>query len=66
MSNKKIDDCANNAEKYSTAKFREYKPCVHSISTIWVFDHIENKHTLYCGKYCLKKVCSSLKEHLNI
>ena len=29
--------------------------------TFWAFDHIENKHTLYRGKDCMKK--SSLGEH---
>ena len=33
------------------------------MSTIWVFDHIENKHTLYRGKDCMKKFCESLREH---
>ena len=33
------------------------------MSTICAFDHIENKHTLYCGKDCMKKFCSSLREH---
>ena len=33
------------------------------MSTIWGFDHIENKHTLYCGKDCIKKFCTSLREH---
>ena len=32
-------------------------------STIWAFDHIENKHTLYHGKDCMKKICKSLREH---
>ena len=31
--------------------------------TIWEFDHIENKHTLYCGKYFIKKSFTSLREH---
>ena len=31
--------------------------------TIWGFDHIENKHTLYRGKDCMKKFCDSLREH---
>ena len=30
---------------------------------IWAFDHIENKHTLYRGKGCIKRFCSSLREH---
>ena len=33
------------------------------MSTIWAFDHIKNKHTLYRGKYCMKKLCTSLREH---
>ena len=31
--------------------------------TVWAFDHIESKHTLYYGKDCMKKFCSSLREH---
>ena len=26
------------------------------MSTIWTFDHIENKHTLYHGEDCTKKI----------
>ena len=33
------------------------------MSIIWGFDHIENKHTLYCGKDCMEKFCDSLKEN---
>ena len=33
------------------------------MSTIWAFDHIENKHSLYHGKDCMKKFCESLKDH---
>ena len=33
------------------------------MSTIQAFDHIENKHTLFCGKDCVKKFCESLREH---
>ena len=33
------------------------------MSTIWGFDHIENKYTLYRRKDCTKKFCTSLKEH---
>ena len=32
---------------------------------IWAFDHIEKKHTLYCGKDCIRKFCTSLREHAN-
>ena len=34
------------------------------MSTISVFDHIENKHTLYWGKDRMKKFCESLREHV--
>ena len=33
------------------------------MSTIWAFDHIENKHTLYRGEDCMKKFCISLRKH---
>ena len=33
------------------------------MSTIWAFDHIENKHTLYCGKDCMNKFCEYLRKH---
>ena len=33
------------------------------MSAMWTFDHIENKHTLYHGKDCMKKICTSLREH---
>ena len=33
------------------------------MSTIWAFDHIENKHSLCRGKDCTKRFCESLREH---
>ena len=33
------------------------------MSTISGFDHIEDKHTLYHGKDCMKTFCTSLREH---
>ena len=33
------------------------------MSAIWGFDHREDKHILYCGKDCMKKFCTSLREH---
>ena len=33
------------------------------MSTTWAFDHIENKHTLYRGEDCMKKIRTSLGEH---
>ena len=60
---KKIDGPENNPENSSTKKIGEHIPCGYSMSTIWGFDNIENKHTLYCGKYFIKKFCASLREH---
>ena len=33
------------------------------MSTIWTFDHKENKDTLHHGEDCMKKLCTSLGEH---
>ena len=60
---KKIDGFSNNPENSSTTKIGEHIPCGYSMSTILGFDHIENKHTLYHGKDCVKKFCDSLREH---
>ena len=59
---KKIDGCANNPENYSTTTIGEHIPYGYSMSTIWTFDNIENKHTLYHGGNCMKKFCTFLKE----
>ena len=48
---------------FSTTKIGEHIPCGYSMSTIWAFDYIENKQTLYCGKDCMKTFCESLREH---
>ena len=37
--------------------------CGYSMSTTWAFDTIENKHSLYRGEDCMKKFCTSLREH---
>ena len=34
------------------------------MSTIWAFDHMEIKHTLYRGEDCMKKFEESLREHV--
>ena len=60
---RKIDGYSNNPEKSSTMKIGKHIPCGYSMSTIWGFGHIENKHTLYGGKDCIKTFCDSLKEH---
>ena len=60
---KKIDGYANNPEHFSTTKICEHIPCGYSMSTIWAFDHIENKYTLYHGKDYMEKFFESLREH---
>ena len=60
---KKIDACENDPEKSSSTKTGEHIICRYSMSTIWGFDHIKNKHTLYRGNNCMKKFCNSLREH---
>ena len=37
--------------------------CGYSISTLWTFDVIENRHDVYRGEGCVKKFCESLREH---
>ena len=34
------------------------------MSTIWAFDRIENKHILFHGRDCMKKICESLREQV--
>ena len=60
---KKIGGCANKSENSLTTKIQEHIPCPYSMSTIWAFDNIENKHTIICAKDCMKKLCESLREH---
>ena len=36
-------------------KIDEHVPEGYSMLTIWAFDHIENKHTLYRGEDCMKE-----------
>ena len=47
---KKIDGCADNRKLSTTKIGDEHIPCRYSMSTIWAFDNIENRCTLYCGK----------------
>ena len=59
---RKIDGFANNSENSSTTKIGEHISCGYSIPTVWVLDHIENKHTLYHGEDCMKKFCTFSRE----
>ena len=33
------------------------------MSITWAFDNIQSKYSLYRGKDCIRKFCSSLREH---
>ena len=59
---KRIDGYKNNFEKSYTTKVGEHTPCGYSVSMIWTFDGIENKHDVYWGEYYMKKNCESLRE----
>ena len=41
------------SRKIFSKKRGEHIPCRYSMSTIWTFDYIDNKHTLYRGKGCM-------------
>ena len=56
----KIGEFANNSKNSSTTKIGEHIPCRYSMSPIWTFDKLYNKHTLYRGEDCF---CTSLREH---
>ena len=51
---KKIDVYTNNQELSSTTKSVERTPCGYSMSTIWTFTNIENKHGFIVGKIIWK------------
>ena len=56
----KIDGCKNSS---STKRVSEHIPSGFSMSTISSFRSIENKHDVYRGKDCMKKVCELLREY---
>ena len=58
---RKIDGRANNPEKSSKMKIGELIPSGYSMPTILVFNHIEDKYTLYRGKDCMKKIVWNFK-----
>ena len=51
----KVDGCVNNTEKSSATKIDGRFPCGYSMSAIWAFDSIENKHSLYREEDYVKK-----------
>ena len=52
----------NNPETSSTTKIGEHIPYWYSISNIFGFDHIKDKHTLWRGKDRMKRFCKSLRK----
>ena len=59
---KKIDDCKNNPENSLITKIGKHIPCRYSMPTIWTFDNIGKKHSLYREEDCMKMFYSSLRE----
>ena len=59
-----MDGCANNSENSSPAKIGKHISCRYSMPTIWAFDDIENKHTLYRGEDCMKTFFVLLSENM--
>ena len=59
----KIDGCKNNTEHLSTTKLSEHIPSGFSMSTIFSFRSIENKHDVYRGKDSMKMFCEFLRKH---
>ena len=57
------DGCKNNPENLSTTKVSEHIPSGFSMLTISSFRSIGNKYYVYRGKYCIKKLYESLREH---
>ena len=58
----KIDGCKNNPENSFTTKLSEHITSGVSMSIISSFISIENKHDMYRGKDCMKKLCEFLRE----
>ena len=58
----KIDEYKNDPENSSTLKVREHILSGFPMSTILLFKGIENKHDVYRGKNCMKKLCESLRK----
>ena len=59
----KIGESENILDNSSTTKVSEHIPSGFSMSTIFSFRSVENKHDLYRGKYCMIKFFESLREH---
>ena len=58
-----IDGCENNSENLSTTKVSKHISSGFSLSTVYSFRSIENKHDVHRGKNCTKKFCEFLRVH---
>ena len=57
----KINGRENYFGKPFTAKVGDHIPCGYSMSVIWTFNDIGNKHDIHEIKYCMKKFFESLR-----
>ena len=57
-------DVKNNPENLSTTKLSEHIPRGFSMSTIFSFRSIENKHDVYRGKDSMKRFCEYLRNEI--
>ena len=55
--------CKNNSENSSRINVGEHIPSGYSMSTIWTFDGIENKHDVNRGEDCMKWFCEPLRDY---
>ena len=60
---KNIDNYKNNPEKSPITKIEEHISCGYSMSIIWAFNRIENRHSLYRRNGFVKDLCIFLREH---
>ena len=58
-----IDEFKSNPENSSAAKVNNHISSGFSMSTIWSFRSIQNKHDVCKGEDCMKKFCEYLREH---
>ena len=59
---KKIDGCGNNPKKSLTVQVVEHNHCRYSVSTIWKFENIENKHSLFRGEQSFVFLWESMQQ----
>ena len=60
----KIDGCKDNPENSFPAKVTKHTPSGFSMSTIFSFRSIENKHDVYRGKDSMKRFCEYLRNEI--